>query len=100
MEKRAARGAAIVPFEQAAAQASAQRAIQLGKRQAEELTIGAAVGFDAFYASQLPERCPPETGLLLTCDGSAFPVLPGALHGATAKAAAARAQAKGETGWP
>ena len=25
--------------------------IQLGKRQAEELTIGAAVGFDAFYAS-------------------------------------------------
>ena len=25
----------------------------------------------------VPERCPPETGLLLTCDGSAFPVLPG-----------------------
>ena len=99
MEKRAAKAAAIVPFEQAAAQVSAAGAIRLDKWQAEELAICAAADFEAFYASRLPEPCPPETGLLLTCDGSAFPVLPGALRPATAKAAQARA-ATAESGWP
>ncbi len=100
VEKRTARAAAIVPFGQAAEQVSAAGAIRLGKRQAEELAIGAAADFDAFYASRLPEPCPPETGLLVTADGSAFPVLPGALREATAKAAAARAKAAAEGGWP
>jgi hypothetical protein len=100
VEKRAAKASAIVPFEQAAAQVSAQGAVRLGKRQAEELAIGAACDFGAFYASRLPQSCPPETGLLLTCDGSAFPVLPQALRPATAKAAQARAQAAAESGWP
>jgi hypothetical protein len=100
VEKRAAKAAAVVPFEQAAAQVSAQGAIRLGKRQAEELAIGAAADFDAFYASRLPQPCPPATGMLLTCDGSAFPVLPGALRPATATAAQARAQAAAESGWP
>jgi hypothetical protein len=100
VEKRAAKAAAIVPFGQAAEQVSAQGAIRLGKRQAEELAIGAAADFEAFYASRLPEPCPPQTGLLLTCDGSAFPVLPQALRPATAKAARARAEAEAESGWP
>jgi hypothetical protein len=56
--------------------------------------------YEAFYASRLPRSCPPETALLLTCDGSAFPVLPQALRPATAKAAQARAQAAAESGWP
>jgi hypothetical protein len=100
VEKRAARASAVVPFEQAAAQVSAQGAITLGKRQAEELAIGSAADFDAFYESRLPEPCPAETGLLITADGSAFPVLPQALRPATAKAAAARAKAAAESGWP
>jgi hypothetical protein len=62
----------------------------------DHLPIGAAADFDAFYASRLPEPCPEETGLLLTCDGSAFPVMPGALRPATAKAAKA-AQDAGNT---
>jgi hypothetical protein len=100
VEKRAARAAAIVPFGQAAAQASAQGAITLGKRQAEELAIGAAADSGAFYAARRPEPCPPQTGLLMTADGSAFPVLPEALRPATAKAAKARAGAPAENGWP
>ena len=97
---RNAKAVAAVPFGQAAAQVSAQGAIRLGKRQSEELAIGAAADFEAFYASRLPEPCPPQTGLLLTCDGSAFPVLPGALREATARAAAARARAAADSGWP
>ena len=100
VEKRAARAAAIVPFGRAAAQVSEAGAITLGKRQAEELAIGAAADFGPFYASRLPQPCPPETGLLITADGSAFPVLPGALRPATAKAAKARAEAAAESGWP
>jgi hypothetical protein len=100
VEKRAAKASAIVPFEQAAAQVSAQGAIRLGKRQAEELAIGAACDFDAYYASRRPQPCPAGTGLLITCDGSAFTVLPAALRAATAKAAAARAKAAAESGWP
>jgi len=100
VEKRAAQASAVVPFEQAAVQVSAQGAVTLGKRQAEELAIGSVTDFDAFYASRLPEPCPPETGLLITADGSAFPVLPEALRPATAKAAAARAKAAAESGWP
>jgi hypothetical protein len=100
VEKRAAKATAIVPFGRAAAQVSAQGAIRLGKRQAEELAIGAAADFEAFYAARLPDPCPPETGLLLTCDGSAFPVLPKALRPATAKAAQARAEAAAQRGWP
>ena len=37
VEKRAAKASAVVPFEQAAVQVSAQGAVTLGKRQAEEL---------------------------------------------------------------
>jgi hypothetical protein len=100
VEKRAARASAIVPFGQAAAQVSAQGAIRLGKRQAEELAIGSVTDFEAFYAARRPGPCPPGTGLLITADGSAFPVLPEALRPATAKAAAARAKAATESGWP
>ena len=93
--RRNAGAVAAAPVGQAAAQVSAQGAIHLGKRQSEELAI--AADFGAFYAARRPEPCDPATGLLLTADGSAFPVLPGALRPATAKARAAAAAA---SGWP
>ncbi len=98
--RRNAGAVAAAPFGQAAAQVSAQGAIHLGKRQSEELAVAAAADFGAFYAARRPEPCDPATGLLLTADGSAFPVLPGALRPATAKAAAARAAAAAASGWP
>jgi hypothetical protein len=97
---RVARASAVLPFEQAAAQVSAAGAIRIGKRQAEELAVGAVADFEAFYAARLPEPCPAGTGLLITADGSGFPVLPGALRPATAKAAKARAEAAAAAGWP
>jgi len=97
---RNAGAVAAGPFEQAVEQVSAQGAIRLGKRQCEQLAIAAAGDFHAFYASRLPQPCQAGTGLLLTADGSAFPVLPGALRAATAKAAAARARQAAESGWP
>ena len=100
VEKRTAKASAAAPFGQAAAQVSAAGAITLGKRQAEEIAVAVAADFDGFYASRLPGPCPPETGLLLTCDGSGFPVLPKALREATARAATARAKAREENGWP
>jgi len=96
--QRVARASGIVPFEQAAAQVSAAGAIKIGKRQAEELAVGAVIDFEAFYAARRPAPCPAGTGLLITADGSAFPVLPRALRPATAKAARARAAAA--SGWP
>ena len=74
--RRNAGPSAAAPFGQAAAQVSAQGAIHLGKRQSEELAVAAAADFEAFYAARRPEPCDPATGLLLTADGSAFPVLP------------------------
>ena len=97
---RNAGAVAAAPFEQAVEQVSAQGAIRLGKRQCEQLAIAAAGDFDAFYASRLPQPCQAGTGLLLTADGSAFPVLPGALRAATAKAAAARARRRRSPGGP
>ncbi len=96
--RRNAEAVAVAPFGQAAAQVSAQGAIHLGKRQSGELAVATAADFEAFYAARRPEPCDPATGLLLTADGSAFPVLPGALRPATAKAAAARTAAA--SGWP
>ncbi len=97
--KRGAKASAVVPFEQAADQVSAQGAIRIGKRQAEELAIAAVADFEAFYAARQPGPCPAATGLLITADGSAFPVLPAALRPATAKVAKARAPAAA-SGWP
>ena len=98
--RRNAEAVATAPFGPAAAQVSAQGAIHLGKRQSEELAVATAADFEAFYAARRPVPCDPATGLLLTADGSAFPVLPGALRPATAKAAAARAAAAAASGWP
>ena len=95
--KRVARAAAVVPFEQAAVQVSAAGAVTIGKRQAEELAVAATVDFEAFYAARRPVPCPPD-GVLITADGSAFTVLPGALRPATAKAAQVRAREA--AGWP
>ncbi len=96
--RRVAKAAGVVPFAQAAAQVSEAGAITIGKRQAEQLAIGAAIDFEAFYAARRPEPSPAGTGLLITADGSAFSVRPEALRPATAKAARARQQAA--CGWP
>jgi len=98
--RRNAKAVAVAPFGQAAQQVSAQGAIHLGKRQSEELAIAVTSDFEGFYASRRPEPRDPGTGVLLTADGSAFAVLPGALRPATAKAAAARAAAAAASGWP
>jgi hypothetical protein len=100
VEKPIAEAIALAPAGRAAAQVSAAGAVTVGKRQAEEIAAAFAADFGGFYASRLPGPCPPDWAVLLTCDGSAFTVLPGALRPATARAAAARAQAKDEAGWP
>ena len=98
--KRVAKASGVVPFAQAAAQVSEAGAITLGKRQAEQLAIGAAIDFEAFCAARRPAPCAAGTGLLITADGSAFSVRPGALRPATAKAAQARQRAAAASGWP
>ena len=100
VERRLAEAIAVMPAERAAAQVSRMGAVTVGKRQAEETAEAYAADFGGFYAARLPEPCADDQAVLLTCDGSAFPVLPSALRPATAKAAAARAKAKEEEGWP
>jgi hypothetical protein len=100
VQRRLAEAIAVVPAERAAAQVSRQGAVTVGKRQAEETAVAVAADFAGYYASRRPDRCPAGWALLLTCDGSAFTVLPAALRPATAKAAAARAKAKEGEGWP
>jgi hypothetical protein len=100
IERRIAEAIAVVPAERAAAQVSRQGAVTVGKRQAEETAVAVAADFEGYYASRRPVPRPAGRALLLTCDGSAFTVLPAALRPATAKAAAARAKAKEEEGWP
>jgi hypothetical protein len=100
IERRLAEAIALAPAERAAAQVSAQGAVRIGKRQCEETAEAYAADFDAFYASRRPEPAPGGFPLLLTFDGSALTVLPSALRPGTAKAAAARAKAQEEGGWP
>ena len=100
IERRLAEAIAVLPAGRAAAQVSRMGAVTVGKRQAEETAEAYAADFEGFYASRLPEPCPGSWAVLITCDGSAFTVLPSALRAATAKAAAARAKAKQEEGWP
>ena len=98
--RRVAKAAGVAPFGQAAAQVSEAGAITIGKRQAEDLAIGAAIDFEAFYAARRPAPSPAGTGLLISADGSAFSVRPEALRPATAKAARARQRAAAASGWP
>jgi len=100
VERRIAEAIAVMPAERAAAQVSRMGAVTVGKRQAQETAEAYAVDFEGFYASRRPEPCPEGWAVLLSCDGSAFTVLPSALRPATAKAAAARATARQEEGWP
>lgn len=100
IERRLAEAIAVVPAERAAAQVSRAGAVTAGKRQAEETAQAYAADFEGYYAARLPEPCAAGWAVLLTCDGSAFTVLPSALRPATAKAAAARAKANEEEGWP
>jgi hypothetical protein len=100
VEKRLAEAIALVPAARAAAQVSAAGAVTVGKRQAEETAAAVAADFEGYYAARRPQPRREDWALLLTCDGSAFTVLPSALRPATAKAAAARAKAKEDEGWP
>jgi hypothetical protein len=98
--KRVAGAAALLPFEQAAAQVSGAGAITIGKRQAEALAVASTVDFEAFYAARRPPAQADTVGLLITADGSAFAVRPQALRPATAKAAQVRTAAAAVSGWP
>jgi hypothetical protein len=98
VERRIARASALAPAGQAAAQVSAACAVTVPKRQAEEITLAFPADFESFYAARRPAPCPDSHAVLLTCDGSAFTVLPQALRPATAKAARDRAVKR--DGWP
>src|ERR1039458_1360871 len=96
--KRVAQTITGASAERTAAHISATTAITVGKRQVEELAVGAAADFGPFYAARAPAPCPPEVAVMIQADGSALPVRPEALREATARAAALRAAAVG--GWP
>ena len=96
--KRVAQTITGASAERTAAHISATTAITVGKRQVEELAVGAAADFGPFYAARAPAPCPPEVAVMIQADGSALPVRPEALREATARAAALRAAAAG--GWP
>jgi hypothetical protein len=98
LEARIARAAALAPVGRAAAQVAAACAVTVGKRQAEETAAAVAADFEGYYAARRPQPRREDWALLLTCDGSAFTVLPRALRPATAQAA--RDRAKGRDGWP
>jgi hypothetical protein len=60
----------------------------MGKRQAEDAAVNAAADIPAFYASRIPEPCPPAALLVMSADCKGIVMRPGALRAATAKAAA------------
>ena len=97
LERRIARAAAL---RRRAGRRSGQRGLRGHCRQAagrgDRLTF--AADFESFYAARRPDPRPDAWAVLLTCDGSAFTVLPSALRPATAKAARDRAKKRG--GWP
>jgi len=70
--------------------------VEVGKRQAEELTRRAAADFEAFYASRSQTQGKKGAVLVVSCDGKGIVMRPGGLRPATAKAAA-RANNKLET---
>ncbi|HYN74199.1 MAG TPA: ISKra4 family transposase [Nakamurella sp.] len=90
LRRLAAVEAARGSFEEAAAAIDRATAVQLGKRQVEELTARTAVDFESFYAHRRP---PPAADgdqvLVLQVDGKGIVMRPDALRPATAKAAQA-----------
>ena len=62
---------------------------KIGKRQAEELVLRAALDVDGFCEDRRPAPAPDEHALVLTFDGKGIVMRPDALRLATAKAAAA-----------
>jgi hypothetical protein len=60
----------------------------IGKRQAEEAVVHAAVNIRGFYAARVPEPCTSATLLVLSADSKGIVMRPGALRAATARAAA------------
>jgi hypothetical protein len=90
VRRLAAVGAAAGSFEHATGQVRERTGLELGKRQVEELTVRAAVDFDAFYAERVsgaePERGEDDV-LVLSCDGKGIVMRAEALREATAKAA-------------
>jgi hypothetical protein len=73
----------------AAKQAIARRCGPVaGKRQVEQLVVGAAVDIGAFYANKIPVPCTAGMLLVLSVDGKGIVMRPEALRPGTAKAAA------------
>jgi hypothetical protein len=88
LRRLAAVEAARGSFEEAVAAIERATAVQVGKRQVEELAARAAVDFEGFYAHRKP---PPAADghqvLVLQVDGKGIVMRPDALRPATAKAA-------------
>ena len=78
-------------FEHATSQVRERTGLLLGKRQVEELSVRAAVDFDAFYAERVSAAEEQEHGehdvLVLSADGKGIVMRSEALREATAKAA-------------
>ena len=60
----------------------------MGKRQIEQAVVNAAGDIAAFYAARVPMPCTASTLLVISADSKGVVMRPGALHPATARAAA------------
>ncbi len=76
-------------YDAAAAAITRATGVTIGKRQAEELAMRAAVDVDAFYEARKPAPAPADQVLMLQADGKGIVMREESLRPATAKAAAA-----------
>jgi hypothetical protein len=92
VRRLAAIEAAAGSFAHATGQVREHTGLALGKRQVEELTVRAAVDFDAFYAERVSkldeQQHDPGDVLVLSADGKGIVMRAEALREATARAAA------------
>jgi hypothetical protein len=75
-------------FGQAAVAITRATGVRVGKRQAGQLTVAAAAGVDAFYATHQAAPAASDVLLVMQYDGKGIVMRPGALREATRKAAA------------
>ncbi|MCC7251977.1 ISKra4 family transposase [Hyphomicrobium sp.] len=90
VQRRVADGAAQLSFDEVTRSVRATTGAEVAKRQAERLTVGAAVDFDAFYAERAVEPSSADALLVMSFDGKGVVMRKGHLRAATAEAASRR----------
>lgn len=90
LQRQAATEAVRGSFEAAHAAVVGQCGNVAGKRQIEQLTVGAAGDIDAFYTASAPQPCTDATLLVLSVDGKGVVMRSEGLREATRKAAQAK----------